>query len=228
MRALGGEHVRDHVTLSAGIGEQLGQFLASQHNTQLAHEVIRGKDDFLSLVEHEMRTPVTAISSYIDILLTDHDPDPHDTRLLHEAIARATDTLRSIVDDLLDLAALESGHLSLSAVKYSPDGGHTTLTLTHDEHTVAITITDTGIGVPPEEHRHLFDRFYRASNARHTDVPGNGLGLSTVRAIVEAHHGTVTLHDPPSGAPPSQHGSPTPRPAHDRGPRRRRVHLAFR
>ncbi|MEV6601889.1 ATP-binding protein [Actinoplanes sp. NPDC051346] len=249
------EHDRTSLTtLLAGIGEQLGQFLASRRSAQLAQEVTRGKDDFLSLVGHEMRTPLTVISSYIDMLLTDDEPHTDDTRRLHEAIARATDTLRAIVDDLLDLAGLESGHLSVSlrqidlsviagqalhrvqapadangvtvtadlperlvttgdpqrlrqlmdnllsnAVKYSPDGGNTTLTLTYDEHAVAITITDTGIGVPPGEHPHLFDRFYRASNARHSAVAGNGLGLSIVRAIAEAHHGTVTLDDIPDG-----------------------------
>ena len=41
----------------------------------------------------------------------------------------------------------------------------------------------------------MFHRFYRASNARHSTIPGAGLGLNIVRAITEAHHGTVTLED---------------------------------
>ncbi|GIF45443.1 hypothetical protein Axi01nite_97540 [Actinoplanes xinjiangensis] len=247
------EHERTALTtLLTGVGEQLGQFLASRRSAQLAHEVTRGKDDFLSLVGHEMRTPLTVISSCIDALLAETEPHSDDTRTMHEAIARGTGTLRAIVDDLLDLAALESGHLPVgirpidlaaitrqalhhvqdaadanhvtitadipqqlitsgdpqrlrqvldnllsNAVKYSPAGGHTTLALTHDKHTVTMTVTDTGIGIPDNERHHLFDRFYRASNARHTAVPGTGLGLSIVRAITEAHHGTVTLNDLP-------------------------------
>jgi signal transduction histidine kinase len=247
------EHERTALTtLLTGVGEQLGQFLASRRNTQLAQEVTWGKDDFLSLVGHEMRTPLTVISSCIDALIAETEPHSDDTRTMHEAIARGTGTLRAIVDDLLDLAALESGHLQVSirpidlaeiarqalhhvqdaadangvtitadipqhlittgdpqrlrqvldnllsnAVKYSPTGGHSTLALAHVKHTVTMTVTDTGIGIPNSERHHLFDRFYRASNARHTAVPGTGLGLNIVRAITEAHHGTVTLDDRP-------------------------------
>ncbi|MET3430107.1 PAS domain S-box-containing protein [Actinoplanes tereljensis] len=252
----GAEHDQTALTaLLTAIGDQLGQFIAQKRSAQLVQEVARGKDDFLSLVGHEMRTPLTVISSYVDMLLaetgTDH-ADPGEAHAAYEAIARGTGALRSIVDDLLDLAALESGHLQVSpgladlaaiarqslqqikesadangvtvtaalpealvtsgdpqrlrqvldnllsnAVKYSPDGGHVTLAMTREEQAVSITVRDTGIGIPPAERPYLFQRFYRAANARHTAIPGTGLGLCIVRAIVEAHHGTVTLDDTP-------------------------------
>nr|MDT0666458.1 ATP-binding protein [Micromonospora sp. DSM 115978] len=55
------------------------------------------------------------------------------------------------------------------------------------------TVTDTGIGVPAEEQSKLFTRFYRGSTARQSAVPGTGLGLSLVAAIVHKHGGRVSL-----------------------------------
>jgi len=50
-----------------------------------------------------------------------------------------------------------------------------------------------GIGIAPDEQAHIFDRFYRASNATADHAPGIGLGLAVTRAIVELHGGTVSL-----------------------------------
>jgi len=50
-------------------------------------------------------------------------------------------------------------------------------------------VADTGIGIPAGEQKRLFERFFRSTATR--DVPGTGLGLTIVRAIVEAHHGTI-------------------------------------
>jgi signal transduction histidine kinase len=56
-----------------------------------------------------------------------------------------------------------------------------------------IEVTDTGVGIPPEDHDRLFDRLYRASSATEGHVPGTGLGLTIVKAIVEAHGGVVSV-----------------------------------
>jgi signal transduction histidine kinase len=229
-----------------GNGPLRGRFPAYRPDSRLAREAA-----FLALVGQEMRTPLTVISSYLDMLRD--DPllaTTADTRLIHDAIARNADRLLTTIDALLDLSALESGHLRLhtrpvdlaeiarravrevraaadangvvvtevlperhvitgdpqrlrqvldnllsNAVKYSPDGGPVTVTVTPDERGTAITVADSGIGVPAEDRRHLFQRFYRAANARHITVHGGGLGLTIVRAVAEAHHGTVALDD---------------------------------
>jgi signal transduction histidine kinase len=56
-----------------------------------------------------------------------------------------------------------------------------------------LEVTDTGVGIPPEDLPKLFDRFYRAPNATAGAVPGLGLGLMIVRAIVEGHDGTIAI-----------------------------------
>jgi len=62
----------------------------------------------------------------------------------------------------------------------------------HDEHWF-ISVADTGIGVPQAERESLFERFYRASNARTARIPGSGLGLSVARAIAQLHGGEISI-----------------------------------
>ena len=77
-----------------------------------------------------------------------------------------------------------------NASKYTPDGGRVEAIGTLNENTVTITIADTGIGITPVDLPRIFDRFYRADNARFQ--PGMGLGLSIARSITEQHGGTIT------------------------------------
>ena len=61
------------------------------------------------------------------------------------------------------------------------------------DRTVAIEISDTGIGVPQEEQARIFEDFYRASNAKQVEPDGDGLGLSLVKRVVEMHAGTISF-----------------------------------
>ena len=78
-------------------------------------------------------------------------------------------------------------------MKYSPDGGRVDVRLRRDATTAALEVADPGIGIPPAELEHLFDRFFRASSARGHGIPGTGLGLATARSLVEGHEGTITV-----------------------------------
>jgi signal transduction histidine kinase len=84
-------------------------------------------------------------------------------------------------------------NLLVNALRHTPAGGTITVGAEADTHTVCLTIADTGEGIPPEHLAHIFDRFYRADPARSRDRGGAGLGLAIVRAIVEAHGGTITV-----------------------------------
>ncbi|WP_458463376.1 sensor histidine kinase [Paenibacillus sp.] len=55
------------------------------------------------------------------------------------------------------------------------------------------TITDSGIGVAPEQLDHIFERFYKTDPSRDRNIGGNGLGLAIVKKIVTLHHGTVEM-----------------------------------
>jgi len=78
-----------------------------------------------------------------------------------------------------------------NALKFTPSGGWVALTTQRTENTVEITIADSGIGIGDEDLPHVYERFYRADRSRST--PGTGLGLSLVRSIIHAHHGTMTI-----------------------------------
>jgi heavy metal sensor kinase len=79
-----------------------------------------------------------------------------------------------------------------NACRYTTNGGTVRLLLEVREREAIIEVSDTGIGIPPEELTHVFDRFYRASNARYFDPNGAGLGLSIAYWIATAHGGTLT------------------------------------
>jgi signal transduction histidine kinase len=85
-------------------------------------------------------------------------------------------------------------NLVSNALKYSRDGGRIVVSATESQGSLRLEVADNGIGVPHEELGQLFSRFYRASTATRLAIPGTGLGLVIVRAIVEGHGGTVSLH----------------------------------
>jgi signal transduction histidine kinase len=84
-------------------------------------------------------------------------------------------------------------NLISNALKYTPDGGKIGIRVRGDEDTVKITVSDNGMGIPPEDLPHIFERFYRADKSRNRSTGGAGIGLTISRAIVEAHKGTITV-----------------------------------
>jgi two-component system OmpR family sensor kinase len=84
-------------------------------------------------------------------------------------------------------------NLTDNAIKYTPEGGTITLSLTIRDGWVGVAVDDTGIGIPAEQQEHIFDRFYRVDKARSRDLGGSGLGLSIVQWIAQAHQGYMTL-----------------------------------
>jgi two-component system sensor histidine kinase MprB len=93
-------------------------------------------------------------------------------------------------DDALQRAI---GNLLANADKFSPSGTQIALEV-QDRR---LTVTDGGPGIAPDDRARVFDRFYRADDARNT--AGSGLGLAIVRGIVEAHGGDVFVDDAPGG-----------------------------
>lgn len=83
-----------------------------------------------------------------------------------------------------------------NALKYTPDGGRVTVSITATEEDVTVTFEDTGTGIPDEDLPHIFDRFFRGEKSRST--PGNGLGLSLVQAFTLIHGGSVTAASTPN------------------------------
>ncbi len=96
-----------------------------------------------------------------------------------------------------NLFAQAISNLLDNAIKYTPDGGHIEFSLQRQADTAMIIIADNGPGIPPEQRQAVFERFTRLDSAR--QLPGTGLGMSLVRAILQAHHASIQLHDNQSG-----------------------------
>jgi signal transduction histidine kinase len=92
--------------------------------------------------------------------------------------------LRQVLANLLD-----------NAIKYTPPGGQIILTACSEPDGVAVVVEDTGRGMTPDELGHIWERLYRGSTSR--SQRGLGLGLSLVKAVVQAHQGTVAVSSTP-------------------------------
>jgi signal transduction histidine kinase len=88
------------------------------------------------------------------------------------------------------------GNLVSNAIKYSPDGGTVTITVEQTADAggawALLSVRDQGLGIPPEDLPHVFERFHRGSNVVGR-IGGAGIGLASVRQVVEAHGGTVVV-----------------------------------
>ena len=84
-------------------------------------------------------------------------------------------------------------NLVSNAVKYSPDGGTVSLELHDGYDAVTLRVADTGMGMTAEQQEHLFQKFYRTSDAQSRGIKGTGLGLFLVKQLVEAHQGQIEV-----------------------------------
>ncbi len=217
------------------------------HDVSRERELDQIKSEFISTAAHEMRTPMSVIMGYIE-LLRDESQFGNFTAEKQQkflgAAYRKCKALSQIVDDLFDTSRMESGlplpidkrecdlnkvlytvvdhfqrhtgkhcfrmdldgqamvladsnkmtqvfeNLISNAIKYSPDGGEVKIRSVLNNDHLQIDIDDQGIGMSAEECARIFDKFYRADNAK-TTVTGLGLGMSIVKAIVEGHEGRI-------------------------------------
>ena len=97
------------------------------------------------------------------------------------------DLLFQMVSNLID-----------NAIKYTPEEGEIVIRVTLDEGSALFEVGDSGVGVPDDEKGQIFQRFYRVGKSR--SLPGSGLGLSLVSAVVDIHKGTIGLFDHHPGA----------------------------
>jgi len=86
-----------------------------------------------------------------------------------------------------------------NALRHTPEGGTVVIEARQQGNLLEVAVTDSGRGIPPEALARLFDRFYRADSSRQVRTGGSGLGLTIVRAIVEAHGGTIRAENAPQG-----------------------------
>ncbi len=146
-------------------------------------------------------------------------------RGLDLSVVASRDPAHVMADE--NLIAQVIGNLMTNAMHYTPSGGRVTVqTGTGDEDGwVTLSVTDTGLGILPDEQASLFDRFFRGSASRQMGNPGTGLGLAISKEIVARHGGhirvssrpgrgsTMTIYLPamPTPVPEGSESSPHPR-----------------
>lgn len=237
------------IAVLLGIAAQVGQVLDRRRAENYAARLARSEEEYIALVGHELRTPLTSIAAYTELLHESADDEPlGEVRPLLEVVERNTRLLLSIVENLLDLAALDSGHTMLelvptdlativrealegylplaeehgvrlraelpddaplvadperlrqavdhlidNAVRYSPDGGDVDIALDLAGNALALTVADSGIGIPENELELVSRRLRRGTRSTERKIRGTGLGLAIASTVLARHGGTLTL-----------------------------------
>jgi signal transduction histidine kinase len=88
-------------------------------------------------------------------------------------------------------------NLISNAINYSPDGGQVAVTILPQKNFLEITVSDTGVGIDPEELPKIFDKFYRVKHPKTRQVIGTGLGLAIVKGVIDSHRGTIAVESEP-------------------------------
>ncbi len=203
------------------------------------------RDEFISMASHELKTPVTSLIGYTQLLRgrfqkrSDEDSVYMLTRMngqLHR--------LTKLINDLLDIPRAQTARLAYheehfdllplvqevvenvqevtkshrlllegqvhapvfgdkdrlgqvltnlltNAIKYSPQADTVHIRIRTEQASVIVSVQDFGIGIAEVHHQHLFERFYRASEAEVNTFPGLGIGLFISREIIKRHHGDI-------------------------------------
>jgi two-component system sensor histidine kinase VicK len=210
--------------------------------------VDRAKTEFVSLAAHQLRTPLTSINWYSEMLLAGDADKLSDKQLpMMQEISGSARRMTKLVDDLLNVSRVDLGtfkvdpvpvnwsellisvlseltpeitekkmhvekkvgenlpqvnadptlarmiiqNLLTNAIKYTPEEGTITCTLGVEGSDLALSVADTGYGIPLAEQPKIFTKLYRAENVRDKVTDGTGLGLYVIKAVVEETGGTI-------------------------------------
>ena len=154
---------------------------------------------FVSDASHELKTPLTVILANLDILRRHEGDSIRAQRKWLDSSEAEAQHMKQLVEDLLTLARLDEARLRQlttilldNACKYAGKGGSVTVSLTASGDKARLSVSNTGDVIPPEQLRHLFERFYRADPARTGGQSGYGLGLAIASGIAQLHSGRIT------------------------------------
>ena len=139
-------------------------------------------------MESLAESTATRIEEVYNTSHTLHDPQV-------EAVAKYAESLNSGVGVRgdADMIRQATANLISNAVRYTPEGGTITVSVSSHEGMCAIAVRDTGIGLSPDEAKMVFSRFWRADAGRTRESGGLGIGLSVVKEIVDRHNGYVDV-----------------------------------
>lgn len=181
------ELIRDDASLPPDIGGMVAIVERNAHLlSALVNEVVDvsrvGTDDTHEATPVALGQLLVAVAADLRVAMEDRNLTCTVTADAHAIVLGNTDRLEQAISSIVH-----------NAVKFSPLGGKLTLSVESDEHGCRLTASDAGIGIPEEDLPHIFDRFFRASNATASAIGGMGLGLSLVKQVVAEHQGTIDV-----------------------------------
>lgn len=140
-----------------------------------------------------MKEEVVDVGSLIAGIVSTHDAFVADSGLTMEFNAQPGVYVYGDADMIRQATA----NLISNAVRYTPEGGHITVSVKKGDIMASIAVKDTGIGLSPEEAKMVFSRFWRADAGRNRESGGLGVGLAVVKEIVDRHGGWVHVEGKP-------------------------------
>jgi PAS domain S-box-containing protein len=179
--------------LRCGLNEEQTEFAQSAHDS--TNRMIKLISELLDVSHIEtgrkfdVRKERTDIIALLDAILGDLNENANKKNIL---VVKSNETLPELMVDI-DISKVRHVITNLidNAIKYSKQDGRIEVSCVKDKSEVVFFVRDNGIGIPHEQQKRLFEKFFRADNAVLSETDGTGLGLYIVRAIVEAHDGKV-------------------------------------
>ncbi len=221
--------------------------VATFHDITYLKELDNLKNEFITTVSHDIRSPLTSIMGYVNLIERSGEVNPQQAEFI-ERVKQSAHSITDLINDLLDLGRVEGtvednmqpllltpiiqdtveayknqieerkqivsvlapddlpkvngnslqlrqmmDNLVGNAIKYTPVGGLINISAEQEDGQLIIQVTDSGPGIPLEEHGKIFQKFYRSKQVDES-VPGTGLGLAITKTIVDNHHGRVWVN----------------------------------
>lgn len=175
--------------LTTTLSEQDRKYL--QFISDAGDEMLRIIDDILNLERMRSGKPMLSdinLSQMVQEVCARNQPDLLQKRQTMDIII--PDTNLTVRADAAQLSQAINNFVG-NAIKYTPEDGRVTVRLKSDGQTIRFEVEDTGYGIPVKAQSKIFSEFYRAKAEGTLHIPGTGLGLSLVKAVIEAHSGAV-------------------------------------
>ncbi len=182
--------IRGNIDLMRHMGETDPESLAViqdelERMTRLVGDLLllaRADSGGLPLARKPVELDTILLEVYRQVVLAGLDVDVVLKAVDQVTVLGDSDRLKQLLLNLTD-----------NAIKYTPVGGQVSLSLSKKAGWAHVEVADTGIGIPPENLPHIFERFYRVEKARTRAQGGSGLGLSIAKWIAQAHGGAVRV-----------------------------------
>ncbi len=235
------------VPITSRRGQDVGAAAVLRDVTDLMN-LERAKWQFMSMVAHELKSPLAAVQGFLKVILSGQKLTPEKLEMILQRCSDRVDGMAQLVRDLLELSQADSlptrciepvdlcrvareaveanehaaaahgvavsarlpadpvtlnadyddlfrilTNLLSNAIKYNREGGKVTVAVEPQVTCIAIRVTDTGLGIPPEALDRLGDEFFRVGTPDRRGIVGTGLGLALVKRAIEGYHGRLRV-----------------------------------